>query len=215
MTLRYDDVVPGLRTSYDASAAERDSRPKERFRIDERAVFLDRLLVAEAKSLLEIGAGTGQDAVAFRDEGLDVVAVDLSPEMVERCRAKGVEAYVRDVLHLGFEPASFDAAYAMNCLLHVPNADLPHALEAVRTVVKPGGLVYVGLWGGESFEGIWEKDHQEPKRFFATRTDEEIFQYVRDVFEVLDFHVVEEDDLRFQSITLVRPLEPWSEDQAP
>jgi SAM-dependent methyltransferase len=205
MTLRYDDVVADLRASYDGGAAARDDMTKQQFKLDERGVFLDRLEAVEAKALLEIGAGTGQDSLYFRDGGLDVVAVDLSPQMVERCRAKGLEAYVRDFLHLDFDPDSFDAVYAMNCLLHVPNADLSQVLEAVRAVLRPGGLFYVGLWGGESAEGVIDSDEQVPKRFFSFRTDEEIFAYVDDGFEVIDFHTVEHEGLHFQSMTMARP----------
>ena len=43
MTSRYDDVVPDLRASYDGGAAERDNLPKQQFKLDERALFLDRL----------------------------------------------------------------------------------------------------------------------------------------------------------------------------
>ena len=207
MTLRYDEVVPTLRAAYDGSAAERDrTAGRQRFKRDERAVFLDRLRAAEAGTLLEIGAGTGQDSVYFRDEGLDVVAVDLSPAMVERCRAKGLRAYPRDFLHLGFDPESFDAVYAMNCLLHVPNADLPEVLRAVRTVLKPGGLFFVGLWGGLAQEGVFAEDRQVPPRFFAFRTDTEIFDFANESFEVLDIHPIEEDGQHFQSLTLVRPF---------
>jgi SAM-dependent methyltransferase len=205
MTSRYDDVVPDLRASYDGGAAERDNLPKQEFKLDERAAFLDRLRAVQAKTLLEIGAGTGQDAVFFAAEGLHVVAVDLSPEMVARCRAKGLEAYERDFLHLGFEPGSFDAVYAMNCLLHVPNADLPEVLRAVRTVLKPGGLFYVGVWGGVSQEGIFDEDSQRPKRFFALRTDAELFRFARESFEVIDFHGTEFEGKHLQSLTLVRP----------
>src|SRR4029077_3512257 len=106
----------------------------------------------------------------------------------ERCRAKGLEAYARDFLNLGFEPESFDAVYAMNCLLHVPNADLPEVLRAVRAVLRPGGLFYVGLWGGSSEEGMLPDDRQVPPRFFAFRTDAEIFDYADESFEVIDFH---------------------------
>ena len=60
MTSRYDDVVPDLRASYDRGAAERDKLPKQQFKLDERAAFLDRLRAVQAKSLLEIGAGAGQ-----------------------------------------------------------------------------------------------------------------------------------------------------------
>lgn len=205
MTSRYDEVLPDLRISYDAAAADRDRRVKEQFKLDERAAFLDRLRVVEAKTLLEIGAGTGQDSVFFRDEGLDVVAVDLSPAMVERCRDKGLEAYARDFLHLGFEPESFDAVYAMNCLLHVPNADLADVLRAVRTVLKPGGLFFVGLWGGAPQEGVVAEDRQVPPRFFASRTDAEVFDFVNESFEVIDFHTVGDEGLHFQSLTMVRP----------
>jgi SAM-dependent methyltransferase len=205
MTSRYDDVAPGLRASYDNGAAERDGKTKQQFKLDERAAFLDRLRVVEAKTLLEIGAGTGQDGVYFQDEGLDVVAVDLSPEMVAICRAKGLEAYARDFLHLGFDPDSFDAVYAMNCLLHVPNADLAEVLRAVRTVIRRGGLFYVGLWGGESSEGLSTDDRYNPTRFFSFRTDREMFEFVRESFEVVDFHAIEDEGRHFQSLTLVRP----------
>jgi SAM-dependent methyltransferase len=203
MTSRYDDVLPDLRASYDAAAAERDGRTKQQFKLDERAAFLDRLGVVEAKTLLEVGAGTGEDGVYFRAEGLAVVAVDLSPKMVALCRAKGLEAYERDFLHLGFEPDTFDAVYAMNSLLHVPNADLPSVLRAIRTVLVPGGLFYLGLWGGHSFEGTIADD----RRFFSRRTDEEIFEYVSGPFEVVDFHTVPDGQRHFQSLTLVRPVE--------
>ena len=205
MTPSYDDVVPALRASYDKGATQRDAMIKQQFKLDERAAFLDRLRAAEAKSLLEVGAGTGQDSVFFQDEGLDVVAIDVSPEMVARCRVKGVEAYERDFLNMGFEAETFDAVYAMNCLLHVPNKDLPEVLRAISTVLKLGGLFFLGLWGGPSREGIYPHDDQEPKRFFAWRTDAEIFTYAREVFEIIDFHTVADEPRHFQSLTLVRP----------
>jgi SAM-dependent methyltransferase len=200
-------ITAAVRSFYDAEVDHRDGLTKQDWKLDERAAFLDRLRAAEAVTLLEIGAGTGQDSVFFAGAGLTVVAVDLSPEMVARCRAKGIEAYERDFLRLGFEPGAFDAVYAMNCLVHVPNADLPAVLRAVRDVLAPGGLFYVGLWGGRPHEGTIEHDQHMPKRFFARRTDKEIFEYARECFEVLDFHTVEDDDRHFQALTLVRPVE--------
>ena len=206
MTQRYADVLGALRRSYDATAAERDGMPKQDWKIKERDAYLDRLQTVEASTLLEIGAGTGQDALFFLGGGLTVTAVDPSPEMVERCRAKGVDASVRDVLNLGFDPASFDAAYAMNSLLHVPNANLPDALRAVRELLTPGGLFFVGVYGGIAEEGIAADDHHNPKRFFSFRTDEQIAAYAQEVFEIVDFHTVDDGDLHFQALTLARPV---------
>ena len=117
----YSRVVASLRHAYGpAAAAERDGREKEAFKVDERRRFLDLLRNRGATSLLEVGAGTGHDSLYFQGQGLRVLCTDLSPAMVGLCRAKGLDAQVADFLGLGVSPASFDAVYAMNCLLHVP-----------------------------------------------------------------------------------------------
>ena len=179
---------------------------KEPWKLAERQAFRQRL--APGARLLEIGAGTGQDSAYFQAEGLSVVAVDLSPVMVEHCRAKGVEAHVRDFLHLDFPAGSFDAVYALNCLLHVPNRDLPDVLAAVRAVLRPGGLFFVGVYGGtQSVEGPVEGDEHVPPRFFSWRTDAQLLDFAGQArFDVVDFHPVDAGHgLRFQSLTLRRP----------
>ena len=100
---RYDDVLGPLRQAYDERAAWRDGLDKEPWKVTERQAFRDRL--APDARLLEVGAGTGQDSVFFQDQGFAVVAADLSPAMVEHCRAKGIDAHVMDFLHLISRPA--------------------------------------------------------------------------------------------------------------
>jgi SAM-dependent methyltransferase len=111
---------------------------------------------------------------------------------------------VMDFLHLGFPPDSFDAVYALNCLLHVPNADLPAVLEAIRTVLRPGGMFFLGVYGGPGTEGVAEDDVHDPPRFFSWRTDEQIEEFALRSFEIVDFHVIDVGELRFQSLTLRR-----------
>jgi SAM-dependent methyltransferase len=202
--MRYADVVEHLQSAYDASAAERDQGDKSPWKLTERRAFLERVRAEGKTRLLEIGAGTGQDSLFFLEHGLSVVATDLSPEMVARCRAKGLEAHTMDFLRLNFPPESFDACYAFNCLLHVPNADMPSVLEAIREVLKRGALLYVGQYGGEPFEGISPDDWHDPPRFFSFRSDQQIRAFVEPHFELLDFHTVE-DRRHFQSLTLRKP----------
>ncbi|GAB4054203.1 class I SAM-dependent methyltransferase [Catellatospora paridis] len=204
MSIRYGDVLAELRQAYDGGAAERDTHEKEPWRVAERAAFEARLRAEGRRSLLEIGAGTGQDSRFFMDAGYEVVAVDLSPEMVARCRAKGVDARVAHFLDLGLPEESTDAVYALNCLLHVPDADLPAVLDNIRRVLRPGGLFYLGVWGGRHHEGDIDTDRHEPRRFFAWRTDEALLAYARGSFEVEDFHVVGVGEFQFQSLTLRR-----------
>ena len=205
MTTRYDDVLDPLRAAYDARASWRDGLTREPWKLAERQAFRDRL--APGARLLEIGAGPGHDSTYFQDEGFAVVAADLSPAMVEICRSKGIEAHVMDFLHLDFPDGSFDAVYAMNCLLHVPNADLPTVLGAIRSVLRPGGLFFVGVYGGTSREGPIDNDEHVPPRFFSWRSDDQLLAFATAaLFEVVDFHPIEHGpDHRYQSLTLRRP----------
>ncbi|MGR6913645.1 class I SAM-dependent methyltransferase [[Actinomadura] parvosata] len=206
MGMRYGDVIGTLRTAYDGDAERRDAVVKAPWKLAERAAFLGRIKEHGCERLLEVGAGTGQDSVFFQENGLSVVAVDLSPAMVGRCREKGVDAHVMDFLGLAFEAGSFDAVYAMNCLLHVPDGDLPTVLGAIRTVLRPGGLFFLGVYGGGSVrgEGLFEKDDHTPPRFFSFRSDERLQEFAREFFEIVDFHAVGADESRFQSLTLRR-----------
>jgi SAM-dependent methyltransferase len=202
-------VIDDLRRAYDGSAAERDARGLTAWKIAERADFLARLRAEGKRDLLEIGGGPGHFSAWFRDQGLNVVMTDLSPEMARLARAKGVEARVMDYFHLDFPAASFDAVFALNCLLHAPSARLAQALSQIHRVLRPGGLFFYGVYGGYAFEGTWPDDQHDPKRYFVFYTDDEIQRRVADLFEIVSFRqIAVEDEGRghFQSLIL-RPRE--------
>ncbi|MBD2872338.1 class I SAM-dependent methyltransferase [Paenibacillus arenilitoris] len=193
-----------LRQSYDQYAEERDKSDLAPWKEAEREAFLSLVKQEGKKSLLEIGAGTGRDSLYFAENGLSVVATDFSVEMVARCLAKGLDARSMDFYALEFPPSSFEAVYALNCLLHVPKADLTVVFEGIRKVLRPGGLFFCGLYGGRDSEGIWEEDFYEPKRFFAMYRDSAIVKAAERHFEVVNFHTVPmgERAPHFQSLTL-------------
>ena len=209
----YDQVIDGLRQAYDNSAEERDAGNAGRltpWKVATRADFLSLLQAEGKRSLLEIGGGPGHFAAFFRDAGLDVVMTDLSPAMVRLAQAKGLDARVMDFLNLDFLPAAFDAVFALNCLLHVPSADLPRVLAAIHRVLRPGGLFFYGVYGGHSFEGIWPEDHHEPKRYFVFYPDDELRQRVAGLFDEVSFRAIPvegETESHFQELIL-RPKEP-------
>ena len=209
----YDQVIDGLRQAYDNSAEERDAGNAGRltpWKVATRADFLSLLQAEGKRSLLEIGGGPGHFAAFFRDAALDVVMTDLSPAMVRLAQAKGLDARVMDFLNLDFLPAAFDAVFALNCLLHVPSADLPRVLAAIHRVLRPGGLFFYGVYGGHSFEGIWPEDHHEPKRYFVFYPDDELRRRVAGLFDEVSFRAIPvegETESHFQELIL-RPKEP-------
>ena len=203
------ELRASLRESYGRKAKARDLATVQPWKAEERTRFLELLRSEGRQTLLELGAGPGKDAEFFRDNGLRVVCTDLSPEMVALCRSKGLTARVMDIANVDFPPGTFDAVYALNCLLHLPARELPGALRGIRAVLKPGGLLYLGLYGGRDQEGVWEDDPYEPKRFFSFHTDERLREIVADSFDVHSFRrtplsAAQTEGLHFQSLFLRR-----------
>ena len=202
----YHQIVAELRESYDRNALERENYEIAPWKVEERQHFLTLLQNEGKQRLLEIGAGVGRDGKFFQDNGLDVICTDLSPEMVALCRAKGLIAYAMDFLSLDFPPASFDAVYALNCLLHVPKPDFPAVLEAIQRLVRPGGLFFLGVFGGTEFEGTSPEDTCSPRRFYTLRTDDQLLTSVSEFFEIHTFKIIsfEGGEHHFQSLILKR-----------
>jgi SAM-dependent methyltransferase len=204
-----EKLIGNLREAYDKRAAWRDERPYPEWKEKERANFLAYLKRENKRTLLEIGAGPGRDSLFFQQNGLEVVVTDLSPEMVKLCRQKGLTAYVMDFASLDF-PQPFDAIFALNCLLHVPKKDLPAILGWLHGLLKPGGLLYMGMHGGQDFEGIYGEDEHEPKRYFSLYLPEQIQEVVGRFFTPVYFRAI-----RLTSDTDVFQSMIWRSDYLP
>ena len=126
--------------------------------------------------------------------------------MAGLCRQKGLKAYLMDAAKLAFSKSSFDAVYALNSLLHLPKAELPEALKGIHRVLRPQGLFYLGVYGGFDFEGVWDDDRYEPKRFYSFFTDKHLRNVAEETFDLHSFKGVavdqEKPGLHFQSIIL-------------
>ena len=209
----YNEITTDLRQAYEQNAGRRDESDLQEWKLELRQRFADLLHSEGKQTLLEIGAGPGRFGLFFKQQGLDVICTDLSPEMVRLCQQKGLAAHVMDFLHLDFPDASFDAVFALNCLLHVPKADLPAVLAEIRRLLRPGGLFYMGVYGGNNFEGIRTNDDHEPKRFFALYTHEGMQAVVSAQFGIVSFDVIPMQknadgspaNYHFQSMILRRP----------
>ena len=203
--MRYATIKERLRRAYDAQAANRALMDDQLWKQSERERFAVSLRAAGLIRILEVGAGHGVSGRYFASEGFDVTCTDLSPEMVEECRRAGLKAEVMDFSDLAFPSGSFDAVFGMNCLLHVPRAELAVVLRSIRRVLRPRGLFYWGQHSlGESFEGIYDEDSYEPKRFFAFLTDDEVVAAAGEEFQIIDFRRIElgDDGRGYQALTL-------------
>jgi SAM-dependent methyltransferase len=106
-------------------------------------------------ALLDVGCGTGTEAIWLAQKGRTMFAVDSSQQMLElltrRAAAAGIQVptsllRARDLLELADElgEASFDGAYSSFGALNTePSLDPPVA--ALARLVRPGGRIVVSV----------------------------------------------------------------------
>jgi ubiquinone/menaquinone biosynthesis C-methylase UbiE len=106
------------------------------------------------RRLLDLGCGTGIDAVEFARSGYDVVASDWSPQMVERTRLRAeASGFARRVqaMHVGVHQLDriverFDGIYSnfgpLNCA-----PDMRAVAEQCQRLLRPGGTLIFSVIG--------------------------------------------------------------------
>ncbi len=111
--------------------------------------------------VLDVGCGTGIDAIFLARRGVHVTGIDLAPEMIAHLRAKvarqgltaSVDAFVMDVAHLSALPRSaFDGIISAFAGLNTLPDLAPFAADAAR-VLRPGGRLILHLLNRFS---LWE-----------------------------------------------------------
>jgi SAM-dependent methyltransferase len=103
-----------------------------------RAAEIDRVapFFPSGARILEIGAGTGQQARALQQRGFQVTAIELADSTYSAHRVFPITDYDGAVIPLS--DASVDVAYSSNVLEHVPNLAQIHS--ETRRVLAPRGI---------------------------------------------------------------------------
>lgn len=114
--------------------------------------------VREGAAVLDLGCGCGVPVARRLARRYAVTGVDLSPVQVERARTLVPNAtfICADMARVAFPDASFDAITCFYALIHLPVAEQPALLRAVRRWLRPGG-VFLATVGHQAWTGL-EKD---------------------------------------------------------
>jgi cyclopropane fatty-acyl-phospholipid synthase-like methyltransferase len=110
--------------------------------------------------VIDLGCGTGENALFIATAGLDVVGVDGSPEAIRQARDKArqrgvsVRFEVADVLNLSEYAQSFDTATDSGVFHVFADEDRPRYQRSVGGVLRPGGHLFL-LCFSDSQPGDW------------------------------------------------------------
>jgi SAM-dependent methyltransferase len=121
--------------------------------------LLEMLPLAQARQILDVGAGTGEFFGDLRRRAPDahIVGVDRSEGMLRIAQARAAQPLaVMDAQRLAFREAAFDLAVCIFVLFHVPNP--LEALRELRRVLRPGAQIGAVTWGedpGTPGAAIW------------------------------------------------------------
>jgi ubiquinone/menaquinone biosynthesis C-methylase UbiE len=95
---------------------------------------------------LDLGCGTGEDALRMMRAGLSVRAIDASGEMVRMARDRGVDAETLPIEDCGHLQGSFDIVLsnfgALNCV-----EDIESLRQPLARLVRPGGYMAICVIG--------------------------------------------------------------------
>jgi len=189
-----NEVATAGRENLDAGHVARYDA-KEDAGAAEEIALLRQLGLTRESLVIDIGTGTGQFAIAAAATGANVVAVDVSPLMLDVLRAKISAAQLSnvEVAQAGFVSyehagAPADFVYSRYALHHLPDFWKTVALARAHRILRPGGVlrlwdvVYnfppaaaeerIEAWcatGGTEVEGQWSRTNSRSTCVTRTR----------------------------------------------
>ncbi|HEX8923363.1 MAG TPA: class I SAM-dependent methyltransferase [Patescibacteria group bacterium] len=165
---------------YDKNALDYHSRLASDFQKSERDKFIK--LMPLDPHVLDLGCGTGRDALAFQDQGFDILAVDGATGMINLAQKFGVKnTRVLKYSQLDTLNCTFDGIWASYSLLHLSKSDLPKVIKNIKHLLKSPGIFYASFRQGDG-EELRTNDRYGGGRFFAYYTEAELKRIFSEFF---------------------------------
>jgi SAM-dependent methyltransferase len=116
--------------------------PAGKLRWDRRVKMLSSHL-KPGMTVLELGCGTGSFTRELAYSGADVIAIDVSPELLEiaraNCPAPNIQYQIQNAYSLSYSDAVFDSVVGSSVLHHL---EIEAALRDIYRVLKRAGTIY-------------------------------------------------------------------------
>ena len=135
------------------------------------AVF-ERHLPTDAK-ILDIGCGSGRDALHFKNKGYEITAFDAAEELVKLSK----EYTGLDIICNTFEEfdteEKFDGLWACSSFLHIEKKDMKSMLEKYADFLKPDGVFYLSFKYSDC-------EYEENGKHYSCYTEESFIKIIEE-----------------------------------
>jgi 2-polyprenyl-3-methyl-5-hydroxy-6-metoxy-1,4-benzoquinol methylase len=118
--------------------------------------------------VLDVGCGRGEFLDACAQVGVGSYGIDVDPDMVSRCRMKGLEVYQADVLeHLrALEDRSLDGIFSSQVVEHMTAAELFDFVQLAAAKMRRGAAIILETINPDTFTALrwfWmDPTHRQP-----------------------------------------------------
>jgi SAM-dependent methyltransferase len=186
-----------IRESYDSAAeayaehlaAELARKPLDRHLLNRFAEETrGRGLVAD------LGCGPGHVARYLHDQGVTVVGIDLSPNMIT-CASRlnpGLDFKVGDMRKLDLPAASLAGIVAFYAIVHFESTELDAIMLELRRVLAPGGLALVSFHVGDQIVHVDDLFGARVNLDFRFHSPREVVDALRSAHFAVTEHVERE-----------------------
>lgn len=128
--------------------------------------------LAQGRSLLEAGCGTGLILNRLRPIAARACGVDLSAGMLQRAQQRGLSVAQASITALPFADESFDVVCSFKVLAHIP--DIETAVAELFRVVRPGGHAVLEFYNALSLRYLVKRAFG-PQAISDGRTEADVY----------------------------------------
>lgn len=134
---------------------------------------------------MEIGCGSGVDAIYMAQQGFEVTAVDSSAMAIDRAHSRAKKANVllrivyEDVFKFSQHTGTYDFVYDIGFYHFIRKTHLTHYLDMLWKLTRPGSM-YFTLCGSDEEEYNGPPEYQQ---FLPVASRDEVFSELGCLFE--------------------------------
>ena len=101
--------------------------------------------VPQGGSILDLGCGSGRDALAFKNMGYQVDATDYSSELIDKAnKLTGLNVRLESFYELS-ETNKYHGIWACASLLHCQRGRLADVIHRILNALKSAGVIYMSF----------------------------------------------------------------------